>query len=88
MKNVIYRIELDDLTIEFNIYETNELNPRRDTREMGVNLVDTKKGLIKTTSLDHDDIEALRSFLSDAKDYMTEFNRKSLKEAQKTSNLE
>ena len=76
MENQIYRIEMSSkYKLEFYVCETNELNPYRVIKEMGVILYDKNDqidGELNTQQLD-----SLINYLTDCKHYIEQFNSES-----------
>ena len=76
MENQIYRVQLtDESKLEFYVCSTNELNPHRDIKELGVCV------LGKVIQLDGDldliELDSLISYLKDCRDYIKEYNENS-----------
>ena len=76
MENQIYRLELTDgFNLECYVCSTNEINPLRETKELGVVVFknDTQiDGIIVGSELD-----SLIKYLTDCKKFINEFNEKS-----------
>lgn len=76
MENVIYRIELNsDAQLEFYVCDTNELNPVRDIKEIGIVLLEGNNQL--DGQLNENELDSLIDYLNDCKHYIAKFNEKS-----------
>ena len=76
MENQIYRLQLTDKSkLEFYVCSTNEINPYRNIKELGVCV------LGKVIQLDGDldliELDSLISYLKDCRDYIKEYNENS-----------
>lgn len=81
MENTIYRINLESsknkrIDLEFYVCGTNEVEPYRKTKELGIIIYDNKK-LQLDASLDETELDALIEYLRDCKIYITNFNKES-----------
>jgi len=75
MKNQIYRIDLEPShKLEFYVLSTNEINPHRETKEMGI--VVLEKNVQLDGSLELDELDSLIEYLENCRDYIKEFNQK------------
>lgn len=79
MENQIYRLNFDgcettDL-IEFYVCKTNDVTPYKETRELGIVVItdSTQYDL----SLEVEEIDSLIKYLTEAKEYIKNFNEKS-----------
>lgn len=76
MENIIYRINMENATdLEFFVCGTNEVEPYRRTKEVGIQLILGDKQL--DASLELDDLDSLIKYLEDCKSYITKFNNNS-----------
>lgn len=76
MENHIYRISLSDShDLEFYICGTNEIEPYRETREIGIYVLKGEMQL--DAGLNESEIESLIKYLEDARRYINNFNRES-----------
>ena len=81
MENLIYRITMESKAdLEIFVCSTNELNPYRKIREIGVQLIIEEKQL--DASLDINELNSLIKYLSQCRDYIFDFNNKSVPEDQ------
>lgn len=83
MENTIYRIHDTDLVsaenrhrLEFYCCHTNELNPYKKIRELGV-VVSDEKGLQIDFSFEQGELKSLIAYLSLLSDHIEEFNSNS-----------
>lgn len=82
MENNIYRVSLTDShELEFYICGTNELDPYRETREVGIYVLKGEMQL--DAGLNASQLDSLIKYLEDAKSYITKFNRESKPEIPK-----
>lgn len=73
MENQIYRIEMTDgHKLEFFVAETNELEPYREIKELGVCVL--KDNFQLDGELDDSQIDSLMKFLTEAKEHIKNFN--------------
>jgi len=76
MENQVYRIEMSDkYKLELYVCDTNELNPHRDIKEIGV--VVFKDGVQIDGDIDEMGLDSLVKFLTDCKKHISEFNANS-----------
>lgn len=76
MENQIYRIDGSPKSeVEFFICSTNELDPHRNIKELG--LVVLKEGLQIDVSFDAEQLKSLIKYLNEAKVYIDDFNSQS-----------
>ena len=76
MENQVYRIEMSDkYKLELYVCDTNELNPHRDIKEIGV--VVFKDGEQIDGDIDEIGLDSLIKFLTDCKKHILEFNANS-----------
>lgn len=75
MENHIYRISLSDgHDLEFYIAGTNEIEPYKETREIGIYVL---KGEMQLDGgLNESELDSLIKYLEDTKRYINDFNRK------------
>jgi len=66
----------DNKTIEFFCCQTNDLNPTRDIRELGIVVFD-KDGLQIDFDFDEKEFDSLIDYLDRLRDYCREFNKNS-----------
>lgn len=73
MENIIYRIHASpDAKIEFYVCGTNELEPFRDTKELGIVALE---GVTQIDGgLDVNGIDSLIQYLTDVREYIAEYN--------------
>lgn len=78
MENTIYRVDNFDgnHTLEIHICDTNELNPYRDIKEIGI-VVLNREGLQLNVSIDENELESLIEYLRNAQRHIDNFNRNS-----------
>lgn len=81
MENTIYRINLEEnknkkIDLEFYICDTNELNPYRKIKELGIIILDNKK-LQLDASLSEIELDSLIEYLIDCKKHIINFNKES-----------
>jgi hypothetical protein len=77
MENQIYRVDMESKTcLEFYICGTNEINPYRKTKEIAIQLIIEEKQL--DAGLDLNELNSFIDYLIKCKDYITEYNSKSL----------
>ena len=58
--------------MEFSIFNTNEINPHKEQKELGVVII--ADGIQIDGSFDDDDLNSLINFLHDCRRYITSFN--------------
>lgn len=76
MENQIYRIDLtDNKTAEFYICRTNETQPYKEIREIGLVILGNHIQL--DGCLNESELESLIKYLEDCKDYITKYNKAS-----------
>ena len=76
MENQIYRIELtDESKIEFYVCSTNEINPHRKIKEIGVCVLG--KVIQLDGELEISELDSLISYLKDCRKYIKEYNENS-----------
>lgn len=76
MENQVYRIEMSDkYKLELYVCDTNELNPHRDIKEIGV--VVFKDGEQIDGDIDEMGLDSLIKFLTDCKQHISTFNANS-----------
>ena len=76
MENNIYRLKLTDKSsLEFYVSSTNEINPTRYIKELGVCVLGNSFQL--DGDLDLTQLNSLISYLEDCRDYIKEFNENS-----------
>jgi len=73
MENQVYRIEMSEkYKLELYVCDTNELNPHRDIKEIGV--VVFRDGEQIDGDINEMGLDSLIKFLTDCKKYISEFN--------------
>lgn len=73
MENQIYRLKLSKKkTLEFFIADTNEIEPFKRTKELGIVVIGSNTQL--DDELDVKELDSLISFLRDCKSYISEYN--------------
>ena len=75
MKNQIYRLDCSGTNLEFFVVDTNEVNPMRKTKEVGIIVYDKNKQL--DFDLDEEAVKSLIKYLNESLEYITEFNKNS-----------
>ena len=76
MENQVYRIEMSDkYRLELYVCDTNEINPHRNIKEIGV--VVYKDGDQIDGFIDEMGFDSLIKFLKDCKKHISEFNANS-----------
>jgi hypothetical protein len=76
MENQIYRVQLTaENKLEFFVCSTNELNPHRNIKELGVCVLG--KGIQLDGDLDLSELDSLISYLQDCREYIKEYNENS-----------
>lgn len=76
MENQVYRIEMSDkYRLELYVCDTNEINPHRNIKEIGV--VVYKDGDQIDGFIDEMGLDSLIKFLTDCKKHISEFNENS-----------
>jgi hypothetical protein len=79
MDNQIYRITMSDKkSLEIYICDTNEVEPYKKTKEIGVVLLG--KDLQIDGQLNSDELSSLIKYLEDCKEYIDEYNSLSSKQ--------
>lgn len=82
MENHIYRVSLTDShELELFICGTNELDPYRETRELGIYVLKGEMQL--DAGLGEAELDSLIQYLQDARSYITKFNIESKPEIPK-----
>ena len=77
MENQIYRINMESgIDLEFYFCGTNELNPYKETREIGIQLIIEEKQL--DAGLDANELNSFIDYLTKCRDYIVDFNSKSI----------
>lgn len=77
MENTIYRVDMTEgNTLEFYICGTNEVNPYRKIKEIGVTVFN-KEGMQLDASLEPEELESLLEYLRNCQRHIDNFNRKS-----------
>ena len=83
MENQIYRINMESGgDLEFYVCGTNELNPYKETREIGIQLIIEEKQL--DASLDLNELYSLIKYLNDCKEYIVKYNEASVPEIEES----
>ena len=83
MDNQIYRLEDGQgHTLEFWIVDTNDLNPTRDIKELGLTVYN-KEGMQLDFDLEESSIKSLMNYLENAHDHIERFNKESKPETKK-----
>jgi hypothetical protein len=73
MDNQIYRIRMpDNKTLEFYICDTNEIEPYKKTKEMGIVFLGDNKQV--DGGLNYDELSSLINFLENCKEYIGDYN--------------
>lgn len=76
MENQIYRIEMSDkCKLEIYVCNTNEINPHRDIKEIGLAVF--KDGEQIDGDIDEMSLDSLIKFLTDCKEHISKFNANS-----------
>jgi|SRR5690606_21168742 len=76
MENQVYRIRMsDEYKLELYVCDTNELNPHRDIKEIGV--VVYKDGEQIDGDIDEMELDSLIKYLTKCKEYISKFNANS-----------
>jgi len=76
MENQIYRLKDGDGTeLEFWICDTNELNPRKDIKELAVTVL--KDGMQLDFDMDVNAAKSLIKYIEDSLEYIKEYNKNS-----------
>ena len=77
MENQIYRVNMESkVDLEFYVCGTNELNPYRETREIGIQLIIEEKQL--DAGLDVNELNSFIDYLTKCRDYIVDYNSKSI----------
>lgn len=77
MENQIYRINMESGgDLEFYVCGTNEINPYRETREIGIQLIIEEKQL--DAGLDVNELNSFIDYLTKCRDYIVDYNSKSI----------
>ena len=79
MENQIYRMRMEsEVDLEFYICGTNELNPYRQIKEIGVQVIFKENQL--DACLDVKELDSFIDYLTKCRDYIVDFNSKSIPE--------
>ncbi len=77
MENQIYRVNMESkVDLEFYVCGTNELNPYKETREIGIQLIIEEKQL--DAGLDVNELNSFLDYLTKCRDYIIDYNSKSI----------
>ena len=77
MENQIYRVNMESkVDLEFYVCGTNELNPYKETREIGIQLIIEEKQL--DAGLDVNELNSFIDYLTKCRDYIIDYNSKSI----------
>jgi hypothetical protein len=77
MENQIYRVNMESkVDLEFYVCGTSELNPYRETREIGIQLIIEEKQL--DAGLDVNELNSFIDYLTKCRDYIIDYNSKSV----------
>ena len=77
MENHIYRVNMESkVDLEFYVCGTNELNPYKETREIGIQLIIEEKQL--NAGLDVNELNSFIDYLTKCRDYIIDYNSKSI----------
>ena len=77
MENQIYRVNMKSkVDLEFYVCGTNEINPYRETREIGIQLIIEEKQL--DAGLDVNELNSFIDYLTKCRDYIVDYNSKSI----------
>ena len=77
MENQIYRVNMESkVDLEFYVCGTNELNPYKETREIGIQLIIEEKQL--DAGLDVNELNSFIDYLTKCRDYSIDYNSKSI----------
>jgi len=74
MENQLYRLSDDDASLEFWIVSTNELEPYKPTKELGITLEKGNKRY--DFDVDANELKSLMKYLKESLEYIEEFNKK------------
>jgi len=77
MENQIYQLQEKDIKLDFFCCQTNDLNPTREIRELGIVVFDNK-GLQIDYSFDEHEFDSLIEYLTRLNKYCKEFNSESV----------
>ena len=76
MENQIYRLKDGNASdLEFWIVHTNDLEPYKEIRELGISA--TNKGLQLDFDVDENELKSLIKYLEESLEYIEDFNKKS-----------
>lgn len=78
MKNKILRLhcaDADKVTMEMFCAETNEIEPYRETKELGIIVLKDDEQF--NFDLDEEDLDEMISYLTEMRDHIKEFNKQS-----------
>ena len=77
MENQIYRVNMESkVDLEFYVCGTNELNPYKETREIGIQLIIEEKQL--DAGLDVNELNSFINYLTKCRDHIIDYNSKSI----------
>lgn len=75
MENIIYRVVMNNGSdLELSIIHTNEVEPYRPIRELGIQIIVESKQL--DAALEMEELKSLIKYLNSCKDYIEEFNNR------------
>lgn len=76
MENQIYRVNMESkVYLEFYVCRTNELDPYKEAREIGIQLIIEEKQL--DAGLDANELNSFIDYLTKCRDYIIEYNEAS-----------
>jgi len=79
MENQVYRVNMEkSVDLEFYVCHTNEIEPYKSIREIGIQLIINDKQL--DASLEPQELDSFIKYLIDCKNYITKFNKESIPE--------